>query len=495
MVVAGIQRLDRRVLLGLRVVAAVLATLCVLVLAIAGTARATVLNNRYYQRVLDDQRTYDRLYDEVLVDPAAAGLTRDLLARLPIPESALLANLKIVLPPTTLRTLVDDQIGHAVNYLRGDQRTLTLRIDLRPVRENISVLAETYLGDLVASLQHRGAPDFPAFRRALDAALADLAAGRPPTGLPTIQLDAAGRTTAQRLLLAAVPAGSRAEVTPAIAAALDTGDIASALAAVGPFVVGQRAGTAAHDLTSRIGSTWDVVADLDSANVDLGAVRTARTYTALAVGPVQIATVLIALIALAFLWVTGHPQAHRRMIAVGAVLGAGGVLSLVLVLLVCWKVDDLLAGPPGSWPPSLTSLLTNLERTGSDVLLRAGLLGALIPVVIGALLVGGGWLWRRFEAAMRFARQHDKVLLGGMGAVVAGTLVLGTLVPAFAGRAPLRCLGSTRMCSLRYDEAAFLATHNSMSTTARRFIGPLQDPDIVSQLDQGARGPLIDTHT
>ncbi len=51
------------------------------------------------------------------------------------------------------------------------------------------------------------------------------------------------------------------------------------------------------------------------------------------------------------------------------------------------------------------------------------------------------------------------------------------------------------MCALRYDQTAFLATHNSMSSTAAKFIGPLQDPDITSQLDEGARALLIDTHS
>jgi hypothetical protein len=33
-----------------------------------------------------------------------------------------------------------------------------------------------------------------------------------------------------------------------------------------------------------------------------------------------------------------------------------------------------------------------------------------------------------------------------------------------------------------------------MSTTAARFIGSLQDPDIISQLDQGARAMQLDTY-
>jgi hypothetical protein len=75
-------RMDRRLRIAPAVTAAVVAVLCVAVLSVAATARRTVLETDYYQRVLDSQRAYDRLYDEVLVDPAAAPLTRDLMAGL-----------------------------------------------------------------------------------------------------------------------------------------------------------------------------------------------------------------------------------------------------------------------------------------------------------------------------------------------------------------------------------------------------------------------------
>ena len=66
----------------------------------------------------------------------------------------ILSNLKIVLPPATLRQLVDEQISLVVDYLRGDTSTLGLSIDLKPVLKNLAVLAQIYLGDLVASLQN-----------------------------------------------------------------------------------------------------------------------------------------------------------------------------------------------------------------------------------------------------------------------------------------------------------------------------------------------------
>lgn len=59
------------------------AVLCLAVLAFAAIMRSTVLNAGFYGKVVEEERAYERLYDEVLVAPQSSALTRDLLARLP----------------------------------------------------------------------------------------------------------------------------------------------------------------------------------------------------------------------------------------------------------------------------------------------------------------------------------------------------------------------------------------------------------------------------
>ncbi|MFI6495442.1 hypothetical protein [Streptomyces sp. NPDC050564] len=74
---------------GIRVVARVPAVLCIVIVTAAATARSTVLSAGLYRSALDDEHAYDRLYDRVLVDPAIAPVTRDLLGRLLGPEAAI----------------------------------------------------------------------------------------------------------------------------------------------------------------------------------------------------------------------------------------------------------------------------------------------------------------------------------------------------------------------------------------------------------------------
>jgi hypothetical protein len=486
-------RTNRRLRIALAIAAAVVAALCVAVLAVAMTARRTVLEPGYYQRVLDGQHAYDRLYDEVLVDPASSPVTRDLLAGLPVGHDAVLANLKIVLPPTTLRQLVNEQINAALRYLRGDTARLTLSVDLTPIAANLTVLAQDYLGDLVAAVQHRDVPDFAQFMKSLRAGVDDIAHGKRPSSLPEVRLNDAQRSTAAQALLTVVPSASRAGVQPEVAAALDTGDVASALAAVGPYALSGQVGTAYHDLVERSGGLrWDIVPDLDAADVQLGQVKTVRAFSTALLGPVRLVAVLLGLAALAFLWWITGPPLRRRLLLTGGTLAAGGALSLIIMVITRWRMRRMVPAPPSAWPPSLRVLVDDLQHAGAASLFRTGALVSAIPLGAGLLIVVGSWLGRKWApsgSALRRAASWEALLVG---AVAVATIVGIAVAPA--GASALRCLGSGQMCSMRYDQVAYLTTHNGMATTAARFLGPLQDSDIISQLDEGARAIQIDTY-
>ena len=491
---------DRRVTAA-RVSAFVVLVLAVVVLTGAGIARSTVLDRGFYQAVLDQEDAYDRLYDEVLVDPASASVTRDLLARVPVPASVVTANLKTVLPAATVRGLVDDQIANAIGYLRGEQPTLRVTVDLQPVLANIGSLAELYLGDLVADVQGRPAADFPAFLSALEGALTELAAGRRPVDFPTLTLDEATARSATNALVAAVPQDERAQVRPQVEAALATGDAAGALAAVVPFLLGDRAGAAGAELAAVTdGGLWNVVPDLERAGVDLRAVEQARGFTRLALGPIQVIATVLGLAAVALLWLTGSPSWVRRVRVIGGGLAVGGVLAGGVLLVARTHAGELMARPSPSWPVSVNALVDDLQTRAADRLFDVGLLTAAVPTLVGVLLVVGAWVWLRARsrrAAPALPRRSRLALASTVGALAVAAVVLGsTVVPVAAGRYDEpRCLGTSDLCERRYDEVAFLATHNAMATTADRFIGPLQDPDITAQLNDGARALLLDTYT
>ncbi|OEV10868.1 hypothetical protein AN218_15590, partial [Streptomyces nanshensis] len=490
-----------------RVLSCVVAVACVVSLVGAATVRGTVLQRGYYQHVLDEERVYDRLYDEVLVDPGSRPVTRSLLSRLPVPEAVVTANVKTVLPPATVRQLTDEQVAALVGYFRGDTDKLGVSVDVRPVVANVGELAQVYLGDLASGRGASPEADVAAALKRVDRALEQVAAGRRPADLPKVELGDSAVRKVSSALLSRVPSGKRESLRPQVEGALASGDTGTALAAVGPYLPGSRAGSGAEKsrrdlLRMAGGGRWNVVRDVRGAGFDTGGVEAARDWTQWSQGPLQAAAVGVGLLAVGFLWVSGPPARRtRKLRTIGWILAAGGALSAAAFWLVWWRAGDVVWHAPGGWPSSLAALVEDVQRTALSRAVDAGLTAAAVPFAAGALLVAGAYARLRFPAVRRavsgLARRKRARAVGAVAAAVTASLVLGVVfAPAAAGGLERRyCNGSAELCDLRYDQAAYVATHNSMSSTSDRFISPLQDGDIRTQLDDGARALLIDTHT
>ncbi|MFG2779565.1 hypothetical protein ACGFY7_17150 [Streptomyces prunicolor] len=475
-----------------RVAALVLVVLATAVLTLAATARSTVVSPGFYRSVLDEQKAYDRLYNQVLVDPEAAPVTRGLLARLPVPEAQVTSNLKLVLPPETIRDLTQRQIDAVVGYLGGKRDSLDLTVDLRPVLANLNDLAQIYFGDLVASVQDRPEPDFERFSADLSAALGAVVAGHVPAGLPALPLTEAQADQAAGTLVSGLPAAERDVLRPAVETALRDGDVATALATVAPAVVTDRTRTAAAQLRATVdGGTWNLTDTLAASGNDLGPLHRARTYTAVGLGLAETLAAVLLAVALVVLWVSGGSASPgRRLLPLGWSLAAGGVLAGLLAVLFRLVSGGRVIDPPGSWPPSLARLVDDVQRTALDRLTATALMTALIPVAAGALLTGVSWALQVRPHIPALPRIRWLALATG-GAAVTGILLVPYAVTPAASRT---CEGSAELCDRSYDEVAYLTSHNAMSTTIDRFIGPLQDPGISAQLDDGVRALQIDTY-
>ncbi|MFH9764994.1 hypothetical protein IFE09_32575 [Streptomyces microflavus] len=473
-----------------RVVAFVLAALSVMTVALTSTVRATVLSPGYYRSVLDEESAYDRLYSEVLVDPAIAPVTRDLLAHLPVPEALVTSNIKVVLPPATVRSLTDQQIHALTDYLRGDTGELRLNVDIDPVLRNLADLARIYFGDLVANLQDRDEPDFARFTDDLTTALEALGEGRAPT-LPALPLTTDQAARATDALLTLVPERERTALRPEVEVALGRGDVSTALATTAAAALADGSRTAAADLRTTLqGGKWDLTATLTAAGNDLDVLEQARervqrlTY-------LQVLATALALASLAVLWSTGPGASARRLMVLGQAVACGGILTAAAVLLTRLVTGGRFLTTRPSWPPSVTALVEDLQRNAVDQAVATGLTAALTALVGGALLTATGWAFLVRPRTLPRPTAVRGVAAGVTCAALAGAL----LVPPVLGpSAPRRCQGSSELCELRYDEIAHLTAHNAMSTTADRFIGPLQDPDITTQLDTGVRALQLDTY-
>ncbi|MER5972557.1 hypothetical protein ABT112_22955 [Streptomyces sp. NPDC002055] len=447
--------------------------LSTVVLVAAGTVRSTALNRGYYQDVLDEQRAYDRLYDEVLVDPESSDVAQQLLARLPVPQGVVTSNLKTVLPPTAVRALTDQQIDNAVGYLRGDRPALRMTADLRPVLANLDDLIRIYFGDLLDAVEEQPVPD-------LDGLAAEFGRGSGPERGPAGPHASAGPHA---------PAEPHLSAEPHVAAGPRASD--------GSGAAGGRGVTDGRQAHHGPGAAR-AVADLDRPGAEgLALVRKARALTLLGLGPGQTLAVFLGVLALLVFWAASPGTIARRLTALGAALATGGALAAAAVGTGRLFAPHAMVAPSPHWPRSLARLVEDVQTTAADRLMTAGLQAAVVPLAAGLLLVATGQVWgatgRRRAGAV--TPRSPRVW-----AVTAGVAVLGSLGAALApaamgGSAPRRCQGSSALCDRRYDEVAQLAEYNAVPTPEDRFIGPLQDPGITGRLDAGVRALLIDTHT
>ncbi|MGW2207412.1 hypothetical protein [Streptomyces sp. NPDC001774] len=469
--------------------------LCTALLVIFITVHSTVGNPRFYQSALDANDTYNRIYDQILVDPELAGVTSDLLGRLPVAHGVVSANLKNLIPPSAMRELVKQQIDAAVSYVRrGEEGPFRVDVDIEPIAKNLGSLGQLYFSDLISSAQGSQSADFPQFSKQLGEAAVALSQGQRPQNLPKLELTDQQADAATDALLRVVPADQREQMRPGVRAALGEGDIASALAAVGPAAFSPRSSDAATELRVRTGAdgSWDVqVKSGDGSEIPV--LRQAQTisYFVLTIGPAVITSLTVAALAIAFS--TGPPSRSRRLIRVGWAITFGAVVTGAAVWVGARLAGERLYVPPESWPASVSSLVADLEQTAGTGIARAGMAVALACVSVAACLTVIGWVLEVRPNPRELPRRT--VLLAGAGGVMA--LLLAT-VPAATVQLNFTsqryCQSDTRLCERPYNEVAYLAAHNAMSSTADQFIGPLQDLDVTSQLNYGVRALLIDIH-
>jgi hypothetical protein len=79
-------------------------------------------------------------------------------------------------------------------------------------------------------------------------------------------------------------------------------------------------------------------------------------------------------------------------------------------------------------------------------------------------------------------------------AAIAAAVVALLFLPSVSDAAALKCNGAASLCDRPFDHVVLPATHNSMSAESLGWAIPNQPTDIATQLRDGVRGLLIDTH-
>jgi hypothetical protein len=462
------------------------------------TLRMTALNANWYRNAIDDSHTYGRVYDRVLTDPAVARETRDLLAGLPIDQSLVAANARIVLPPATVREIVNRTLDSMVGYLRGDRETFDPVFALTPFFDNIRELADQYLSDAVTNLHPLQAHDVDEFGANIVRFANDLGAGRRPASLPTIPFtaDQAGQLT--ELLLKPVPESEREALRLPLTNSLAAGDLSTALGTVAPVYGRDNTDHVIVDLRQDAHGTHLTVDETLSGTDDATIVIDLRRIRFLTGTVLPLGIVGGALLAIGCLVALGA-LARRRGRRASTVVAVTVVVT-GLVLVIAYVVVRLVMGDPfssvfgnSSAPPELHRLLgditTRLFDGFDQTLVRTLLLPVAAAVIVLAWVVVLPWLRARARTA---SPQRLVVTAGAVTAVVA-LLIAWLLVPRTDDAVARRCNGHAALCDRPYDDAVFAESHNAMSASDLGWFGANQDVPMDAQLDRGVRVLHIDT--
>ena len=94
---------------------------------------ANLLNAGFYKDTISAQDTYNRIYDQVLLDQELQETTRDLLGDIKVVDHQDVVHLlREIVSPEYLQSQVEDSIQRSVDYLNEDTDTLELYLDLGP---------------------------------------------------------------------------------------------------------------------------------------------------------------------------------------------------------------------------------------------------------------------------------------------------------------------------------------------------------------------------
>ena len=133
-----------------------------LFLIIVGNFTDKLLNADFYKDTIAGQDSYNRIYEEVLVDQELRDKTDELLGNIQVVDhDEIVGLLREILPPTYLQSQVEGSIDRTIRYLNEDLDELETFIELGPPLDNIKPVLFAYIDGRIDQLavEDPGVPD------------------------------------------------------------------------------------------------------------------------------------------------------------------------------------------------------------------------------------------------------------------------------------------------------------------------------------------------
>ena len=364
---------------------------------------ARLVDESYYQEALADSRVYDRLYDELLMDPAFAPQVDALLGGIDMPRDKVVVTLKELIKPEYLRTIVDAIVGQLVGYLK-DGRKLDLTLDITPIVQQMHDFAINTTAQILEQVPVQEAASGEEFVAEFQKVLTALGAeGLPPTAIPSFPIPPEDHETVISLLMAStkLEAGSPnyEQVASAMREQLGQNNVAAAIKIAALITIEGLIQEKIREISENrfvrkledetgvhlvFGPTPAQNAKLESKLEVIQSLDATATW----LRPVSAAVVVLSALGLFFLF---RDDRRRRLLWPGSALliaGAAGFLAWAAARgTIEERAVELVDSQAGGLPPSLQKLMKDVASKSIDGIGTAIVIPALGIIVVGIVLM------------------------------------------------------------------------------------------------------------
>lgn len=490
--------------------------------------RRDLLDSTLYTSALAENDVYNRVYSDVLGDPAmqnaladAIGVKSNLIAGELYAE--LVSAINMVVPPPRLENVTEGFITNLTDYLAGrtpeiqpglnfgnalDIDVLTDRVlnaitvaSAKLEAKNISQ-AEAASGDRKITLDVAGIDQY--FEKLRNGGLP--AAPTTVAAASNLLLTAEQRQTVLDELLKQPEVQADAQVQLQIEGALAGNDLAGAIGLATRAVLRDRVSTALTKWVDQVKSSQSLDG-LALAAESIGqkeatlvnALNAVRGYATMVQNLLVPLALLLGLLLALIVWINSNDLKAMLKSAGWTLIIAGGLAMLLWYIAGLWLGSTLKTHLAGNF-----GLPAGVDAIVDDVVgaIASGIYGSLWGVALTWFIVGlVTLLLANIRPLFDFLVRLLKPVWAYKGWVLGGLLVLLVVFPLLlhsfitpVRAASLPCNGHVELCDRAVNEVVFATSHNSMSISEYGWLWSEHDGTLTQQLDDGVRALLIDSH-
>jgi hypothetical protein len=492
----------------------------------AGLVSRVLMDPELYNSALDESDFYNRIYTDLLADPAMLETTATIMGDLNLDPtlagnvlSLTTSTLYLVVPPDAIQSTVEGAINAFTSYLTGKSggHIPNVALDSLDAEEVADRMVDGIMA-MVGTLFAEAVTDQQAEIAGYDEEqLADYIAQISEGKIVPVPEELAAASVAdlsleERQALVEILLGPEAEnASPAtwlqIDAALQAGDLTGAIVMASGVRTRARAEVAAASFVMAVKDseemdTLKAIAEVSGQTQAEITTRLKRIQSLIitldrVIMPLEFVIMVLALGGI--VWI--HADNLVAMLrTAGLTLIIGSAIVAIGWRLIGSAVGDFLDErflASSGLPVSLENMIRDVvemvvENAWTDVWQSATL-----PLVVGLALLILSFLPRLPDVVNRLLQPFGQY----RKAVIVGVVLLIVLVPIGLQlllnerREPeMVCNGHAELCDRPVNDVAYATTHNGMSITEYDWIWPSHDGSITNQLNAGIRGFLIDTH-